>query len=208
MWLTHCDLVAIQTNQHFAGASRKLFWIKHDEQLKGLVSQPLVLTNTPFLRTQTKELYDRLKLNAQGSSLPHFVFKLISPSARRARHNSLKDENGFFKAFHGTSFENLHSIVHNGLVNNLNKVIWMCILKRIFFAGQCPSNASPVRITLKRKRVNKVFLSFTCTAGRLRIRHLPLQNPERVPQFQVCATLSDNADSFFGPDFLLLVYLV
>lgn len=78
----------------------------------------------PFL-SQTKQLYARLKLNAQSNSLPHFVFKLISPSARRARHNSLKDENGSFDAFHGTSFENLHSILHNGLVNNLNKVSWM-----------------------------------------------------------------------------------
>jgi len=73
--------------------------------------------------------------NALYDYVPSFIFKVnyVNPSSgdpnaklpRCIQHNlefeKLKKEYGSFFAYHGSSFENFHSILHYGLQTNLNK---------------------------------------------------------------------------------------
>lgn len=55
----------------------------------------------------------------KSSPMPSLVFQVVSPL--RPSFVSAAERFGTFWAFHGSQVENMHSIMHNGLVNNLNK---------------------------------------------------------------------------------------
>lgn len=52
---------------------------------------------------------------------PDYVFEIVCP--RKERFVEAKNTYGSFFAFHGSKIENFHSILHNGLINCLNKVM-------------------------------------------------------------------------------------
>ena len=54
--------------------------------------------------------------------LPDQVFEVHGSSARTAAFEELVAQYGSQYAFHGTSMENMHSVMHNGLTNHLTSV--------------------------------------------------------------------------------------
>ena len=54
---------------------------------------------------------------------PDYVFRLQYVAEQEARFQQLATPHGTFHAFHGSSVERFHSILHNGLLNMFNKVV-------------------------------------------------------------------------------------
>jgi poly[ADP-ribose] polymerase 16 len=52
---------------------------------------------------------------------PDYVFRLVYAAEQEARFQQLATPHGTFHAFHGSSVERFHSILHNGLLNMFNK---------------------------------------------------------------------------------------
>ena len=57
-----------------------------------------------------------------NSRRPDYVFRLEYTTEQEARFQELATPHGTFHAFHGSSVERFHSILHNGLLNMFNKV--------------------------------------------------------------------------------------
>ena len=74
--------------------------------------------------------FDEL-VRAFGSSLskwtqsekPQFIFELVYSDELERKFRSIADSHGVLLAYHGSSVENFHSIIHNGLLNLFNKVL-------------------------------------------------------------------------------------
>ena len=58
------------------------------------------------------------------SEKPQFIFELVYSNEQEAKFQSIAGSHGVFLAYHGSSVENFHSILHNGLLNLFNKVWW------------------------------------------------------------------------------------
>ena len=57
-----------------------------------------------------------------NSRRPDYVFRLEYAAEQEARFQDWATPHGTFQAFHGSSVERFHSILHNGLLNMFNKV--------------------------------------------------------------------------------------
>jgi hypothetical protein len=98
-------------------SSEKLKWLiewitkptKLRLELVSSLQESLKASETPF------QLLDdtMTKLDA-----PDYVFKVHHASDFDEKHVRLASKHGSFLAFHGTSFENAHSILHHGLLNH------------------------------------------------------------------------------------------
>ena len=59
-----------------------------------------------------------------GSALaPSHVFEVKYSVEKEAEWKLLREDYEVLTTFHGTAFQNIHSILHNGLISHLNKVI-------------------------------------------------------------------------------------
>lgn len=93
---------------------------------------------------------------------PDYVFRLEYVAEHEARFQELATPHGTFHAFHGSSVERFHSILHNGLLNMFNKVLHLCVgntsltfwLNSISFA----LNISPVSTSSNSISVNYFYL--------------------------------------------------
>lgn len=56
------------------------------------------------------------------SKMPKYIFELNYSDDAESKFSAITGEHGILYAFHGSSVENFHSIVHNGLLNMFNKV--------------------------------------------------------------------------------------
>ena len=56
------------------------------------------------------------------SEKPQFIFELIYSDEQETKFQSIAGSHGVLLAYHGSSVENFHSIIHNGLLNLFNKV--------------------------------------------------------------------------------------
>ena len=57
------------------------------------------------------------------SEMPQFIFELVYSNELETKFQSIADSHGVLLAYHGSSVENFHSIIHNGLLNLFNKVL-------------------------------------------------------------------------------------
>ncbi len=64
----------------------------------------------------------KLPITRAPSTKPQYVFEVVYSKEVETNFQSVVGSHGVFFAFHGSSLENFHSIVHNGLLNILNKV--------------------------------------------------------------------------------------
>uniref|UniRef100_UPI0000520DAD mono [ADP-ribose] polymerase PARP16 n=1 Tax=Ciona intestinalis TaxID=7719 RepID=UPI0000520DAD len=53
---------------------------------------------------------------------PDYLFKVVYNDKKSEKFQQLAEEHSLMYAYHGSRVENFHSILHNGLRNNLNKV--------------------------------------------------------------------------------------
>ena len=53
---------------------------------------------------------------------PDFIYELMYNEQEETRFNKIRGNQQVFLAYHGSKSENFHSIITNGLRNNLNKV--------------------------------------------------------------------------------------
>ena len=56
------------------------------------------------------------------SEHPQFIFELDYSDEQETKFLSIAGSHGVLLAYHGSSVENFHSILHNGLLNLFNKV--------------------------------------------------------------------------------------
>ena len=68
------------------------------------------------------------------SEQPQFIFELVYSDEQETKFRSTADSHGVLLAYHGSSVENFHSILHNGLLNLFNKVRNVLVLVRV---GNC-----------------------------------------------------------------------
>ena len=54
---------------------------------------------------------------------PQYIFELEYNDEQEAKFQSSVGSHGIMLAYHGSSVENFHSIIHNGLLNLFNKVL-------------------------------------------------------------------------------------
>ncbi len=56
------------------------------------------------------------------SEQPQFIFELVYSDEQETKFLRIAGSHGILLAYHGSSVENFHSILHNGLLNLFNKV--------------------------------------------------------------------------------------
>lgn len=74
--------------------------------------------------------FDELVSKVSGSSIssstqsekPQFIFELEYNDEQEIKFQNTIGSHGVMLAYHGSSVENFHSIIHNGLLNLFNKV--------------------------------------------------------------------------------------
>ena len=54
---------------------------------------------------------------------PQFIFELEYSDEQETKFQEVVGSHGVMLAYHGSSVENFHSIIHNGLLNFFNKVL-------------------------------------------------------------------------------------
>ena len=69
-----------------------------------------------------------------NSEQPQFIFELVYSNEQETKFLSTAKSHGVLLAYHGSSVENFHSILHNGLLNLFNKVRNVLVLVRV---GNC-----------------------------------------------------------------------
>ena len=68
------------------------------------------------------------------SKKPQFIFELVYNDEQETKFQSIAGSHGIMLTYHGSSVENFHSIVHNGLLNLFNKV---CVCHLQVRVGSC-----------------------------------------------------------------------
>ena len=58
---------------------------------------------------------------------PRFIFELEYNDEQETKFQGVVGSHGVMLAYHGSSVENFHSIIHNGLLNLFNKVFKLCM---------------------------------------------------------------------------------
>ena len=73
------------------------------------------------------------------SEQPQFIFELVYSNEQETKFLSTADSYGVLLAYHGSSVENFHSILHNGLLNLFNKVrnVLVCNVLVLVQVGNC-----------------------------------------------------------------------
>ena len=69
------------------------------------------------------QLEEQLPKGTLKPPRPDYIFRLQYVAEQEARFQRLATPHGTFHAFHGSSVERFHSILHNGLLNMFNKVV-------------------------------------------------------------------------------------
>ena len=54
---------------------------------------------------------------------PSHIFEVVYSPDRLKKWEDLHEDHKIITAFHGTAVQNIHSILHNGLISHLNKVL-------------------------------------------------------------------------------------
>ena len=63
--------------------------------------------------------------NSAKLEKPRFIFELEYNDEQETKFQEVVGSHGVMLAYHGSSVENFHSIIHNGLLNLFNKVLYM-----------------------------------------------------------------------------------
>ncbi|XP_076105263.1 protein mono-ADP-ribosyltransferase PARP16-like [Mytilus galloprovincialis] len=53
---------------------------------------------------------------------PDYIFEVLPSESARAAFEAKRDGRALMYAYHGSRFENFHSILHNGLISHMNKI--------------------------------------------------------------------------------------
>ena len=61
--------------------------------------------------------------NASYKVKPHHILEVIYSEDAAKKFEQLESLHGKIHAYHGTRVENFHSILHNGLLSHMNKVV-------------------------------------------------------------------------------------
>ena len=77
------------------------------------------------------------------SEKPQFIFELEYNDEQETKFQSIAHSHGVLFAYHGSSVENFHSILHNGLLNLFNKVhkIYIYFLEFSLFLSYTDANS-------------------------------------------------------------------
>lgn len=60
--------------------------------------------------------------NASYKIKPQHILEVVYSEEAAKKFEQLESSHGKIHAYHGTRVENLHSILHNGLLSHMNKV--------------------------------------------------------------------------------------
>jgi len=69
--------------------------------------------------------------NASYKVKPQHILEIVYTEEAAKKFEQLESVHGKIYAYHGTRVENFHSILHNGLLNHMNKVTYQCIYEQI-----------------------------------------------------------------------------
>jgi len=101
-------------------------WKKEDnnERLINLIKQ--VINPLKFsLKQHPKSKFNSIRSQIDGDESkapsPDFIYELMYNEQEETRFNKIRGNQQVFLAYHGSKSENFHSIITNGLRNNLNK---------------------------------------------------------------------------------------
>ena len=87
----------------------------------------LVAVCSQSLLFQFDEVISKVGISAASNSAklekPKFIFELEYNDEQEAKFQEVVGSHGVMLAYHGSSVENFHSIIHNGLLNLFNKVL-------------------------------------------------------------------------------------
>ena len=108
-----------------------------DSELINMLKNVLLNSQHQLCSITLNELKEEVGLSLSLQTAPQWVFKIEYSSTRNQVWNkwcqSSASASSTFYAFHGSRFENFHSILNLGLHQHLNKVLNECTLNNIIF---------------------------------------------------------------------------
>ena len=87
--------------------------------------------------TQMKQITSQVGGPAHSltTPTPHSIVEIVYNEEKERRFVEAASEYGTFLAYHGSRVENFYSIIHNGLLNHMNKVY--CTLSHCVSSSHC-----------------------------------------------------------------------
>lgn len=71
----------------------------------------------------------KLTKECGNSTKPNYIFEVVPNEITYANFEEKRQGRELLYAYHGSRFENFHSILHNGLISHMNKVMSITLVE-------------------------------------------------------------------------------